>query len=151
LNKIYSNFIKKEDEEKDTYYVGLFGSKHCVVIFKPTFFWWRIVFKQGLDFGLFITQGSFANKYSLIRKEDGNETIEDIGDWIITDKYIYGVFKTSQKYFLLNRESAHVETFPIMRDLSQKLRQLGMKPYDMSDEESFVHLKYHKRVYTLRR
>jgi hypothetical protein len=38
-----------------------------------------------------------------------------------------------------------------MRDLSQKLRQLGMKPYDMSDEESFVHLKYHKRVYTLRR
>jgi len=93
----------------------------------------------------------FANRYSLIREKDGRETIEDIGDWIITDKFIYGRFKTSQKYFLLNRESANVEAFPEMRDISQKLRQLGMKPYDMSDEESFVHLKYHERVYPLRR
>jgi hypothetical protein len=93
----------------------------------------------------------FANRYSLIREKDGRETIEDIGDWIITDKFIYGRFKTSQKYFLLNRESANLEAFPEMRDISQKLRQLGMKPYDMSDEESFVHLKYHERVYPLRR
>lgn len=89
----------------------------------------------------------FANKYNLVRKEDGKETIKDIGDWIIKDDYIYGRFKTSQQYFLLNRAVGVVEVFPKMYDLSLKLRQLGMKTYDMSDEESFVHLKYHKRVY----
>jgi hypothetical protein len=93
----------------------------------------------------------FANTYNLVRKEDGKQTIKDIGDWIIKDSYIYGRFKTSQQYFLLNRASGEVEVFPEMYNLGLKLRQLGMDPYDMSDEESFVHIKYHKRVYPVKK
>jgi hypothetical protein len=93
----------------------------------------------------------FANKYSLIRNEDGKVAIIDIGDWIITEQYIYGRIKMDEKYFLLNRESGLVENFFTMQNLSLKLRQLGMKTYDIGDEESFVHLKYHKRIYPLKK
>lgn len=92
----------------------------------------------------------FANKYNLVCKSDSKKIIKNIGDWIIIDQYIYGRFKENERYFLLKRKSADIEMFSTMHDLSLKLRQLGLKTYNMSDEESFVHLKYHKRVYPLK-
>jgi hypothetical protein len=91
-----------------------------------------------------------ANSYNLVNKRDGRIIIKGIGDWIITEQYLYGCYKGSERYFLMNRKSADLEMFPNMHEISLKLKQLGLKTYDMSDEESFVHLKYHKRVYPLK-
>lgn len=92
----------------------------------------------------------FANKYNLVLKSSNEIAVENIGDWIIADQYIYGHYKNLDKYFLLKRKSTEVETFPTMHDLSLRLKFLGLSPYDMSNEESFVHLKYHKRIYPIK-
>lgn len=41
----------------------------------------------------------FANTYNLVNKEDGSKAIKNIGDWIITDQYIYGRLKTGESFF----------------------------------------------------
>ncbi|MBC8005244.1 MAG: hypothetical protein H7X84_07200 [Verrucomicrobia bacterium] len=93
----------------------------------------------------------FANRYNLVLKSTKKIAVEDIGDWIITDQFIYGVYKSSQKFFLLKRQSTDRQDFDTMLGLSLKLISLGLSSYNMSDEESFVHLKYHKRVYPIKR
>lgn len=92
----------------------------------------------------------FANRYNLVLKSTRKIAVKDIGNWIITDQFIYGDYKSSKKFFLLKRQSTDIENFARMYDLSLRLISLGLRPYDMSDEESFVHLKYHKRIYPIK-
>lgn len=92
----------------------------------------------------------FANRYNLVLKSTNKIAVEDIGDWIITDQFIYGSYKSSHKFFLLKRQSTDRQDFDIMHGLSLKLIALGLSRYTMSDEESFVHLKYHKRIYPIK-
>lgn len=92
----------------------------------------------------------FANRYNLVLKSTKKTAVEDIGDWIITDQFIYGVYKSSQKFFLLKRQSTDTQDFATMHDLNLRLTSLGLSRYNMSDEESFVHLKYHKRKYPIK-
>lgn len=74
----------------------------------------------------------FANRYNLVLKSTRKIAVKDIGDWIITDQFIYGGYKSSQKFFLLKRQSTDTQDFATMHDLSLKLISLGLSRYNMS-------------------
>lgn len=113
-------------------------------------------FRKELTIGYSLHKDFFANNYNLVHKKDGLIVIKGIKNWIITPDYLYGNYETKgqpfqknnkQEFFLLKRESTDVEIFSTMIEINTRLRQIGLVPYDLSDEESFVHLKYHKRKY----
>lgn len=70
-------------------------------------------------------------------------------EWIITDKYIYGINKAVtnaeyeiKEYYIIDRKRATVTVFDDLRNLNNQLKTMGLPSYNMSKSENIVHLKY---------
>lgn len=69
-------------------------------------------------------------------------------EWIINDDFVYGNkgessrTKIFKKYFLINRRINEVIEFNSLIEMNTYLKSINLKPYDMSDAENIVHLKY---------
>lgn len=72
-------------------------------------------------------------------------------EWMIDSNYIYGHrgnrFNLVNDYFAINRKNNSTIFFEDLSDLNNYLRDKNLKPFNMTDCESVLHLRINKRKY----
>lgn len=80
-------------------------------------------------------------------------SMEKDSEWMIDSNYIYGhkgnIFNLTDDYFLVNCKNDSVIFFEDLSDLNNYLRDKNLKPFNMTDCESVLHLRINKRKYKL--
>ena len=90
--------------------------------------------------------GHGSDDYTIQKGFFGKTVVSNMNNhcsWIITPGSIHGYLGgIPSRYFYLDKETSETNYFINRSEFKKYLKLKGQKPYDMSDEESLVHLKY---------
>lgn len=97
-----------------------------------------------------VGKGYWNDSFSIRKGIFGKDLLEMSrnSEWMINDDFVYGnkgkssKTKAFKKYFLIDRKTNEVIEFNSLIEMNTYLKSINVKPYDMSDSENIVHLKY---------